>query len=81
MLSWPWKKKKFPVQYTKVPIKRPVLLNVLVWNFLKSLFYTTSTYYLRKNFCFIYLNIDEKDLVQSDPEIDEGSDEETLMIQ
>ena len=26
-------------------------------------------------------NIDEKDLVQSDPEIDEDSDEETLMIQ
>ena len=25
-------------------------------------------------------NIDEKDLVQSDPEIDEDSDEETLMI-
>ena len=27
------------------------------------------------------LNIDEKDLVQSDPEIDKDSDEETLMIQ
>ena len=26
-------------------------------------------------------NIDEKNLVQSDPEIDEVSDEETLMIQ
>jgi hypothetical protein len=26
-------------------------------------------------------NIDKKDLVQSDPEIDEVSDEETLMIQ
>ena len=26
-------------------------------------------------------NIDEKDIVQSDPEIDEVSDEETLMIQ
>jgi hypothetical protein len=26
-------------------------------------------------------NIDEKDLVQSDPEIDEDSNEETLMIQ
>ena len=26
-------------------------------------------------------NIDEKDLVQSDPEIDKDSDEETLMIQ
>ena len=26
-------------------------------------------------------NIDEKDIVQSDPEIDEDSDEETLMIQ
>ena len=26
-------------------------------------------------------NIDEKDLVQSDPEIDEVSDEETLIIQ
>ena len=25
-------------------------------------------------------NIDEKDLVQSDPEIDKDSDEETLMI-
>ena len=25
-------------------------------------------------------NIDEKDIVQSDPEIDEDSDEETLMI-
>ena len=63
-----------------VSIKLPVLLNILVWNFLKSLFYTTSTYYLRKKFCFIYLNVDEKDLVQSDPEIDKDSDEETLMI-
>ena len=26
-------------------------------------------------------NIDEKDIVQSDPEIDEDSDEETLMIE
>ena len=34
-----------------------------------------------KKFCFIYSNIDEKDLVQSDPEIDKDSDEETLMIQ
>ena len=67
--------------FKAVSIKLPVLLNVLVWNFLKSLFYTTSTYYLRKKFCFIYLNVDEKDLVQSDPEIDKDSDEETLMIQ
>ena len=60
--------------FKAVSIKLPVLLNILVWN-------TTSTYYLRKNFCFIYSNIDEKDLVQSDPEIDKDSDEETLMIQ
>ena len=29
---------------------------------------------------FLPSGIDEKDLVQSDPEIDEDSDEETLMI-
>ena len=68
--------------FKAVSIKLPVLSKVLVWNFLKSLFYTTSTYCLRKKkFCFIYLNIDEKDLVQSDPEIDKDCDEETLMIQ
>ena len=48
--------------FKAVSIKRPFVLNVLLWNFLKSLFYTTSTYYLRKDVCFIYLDIDEKDL-------------------